>query len=509
MSKSADKTSRENSKRPPVKSPAQSVTPIQPHTDSGKLTPRRLRHLQNTVGNQTVLRLIDQGSLHRDAIQRDPDVQREVDEETMSWAAATNTSVETIQDAVRSAATRLNTDAGTAITHIEAAQGQYNDFERKYEEAVVSFVDGVEQAQAKEREMRENVKFVATTALAVAAPTASQMYQAIDGTITKTTRVASILSTGAPAPAPQGRPGGSSPGMAARREDRVDWSELLTTTLTAFRTTLQNNASLNELAGDCIEIVRFLNSVQTGRYTGDNPRSDPLAVKAQRLVDNLSTVLADLRSIGEGTVSGPTETLKDQITERLSGLSKRKLEQDIAIRWMAGLGSHELDNIDLADAYLRQIGVIDSEGNRLGYDTGAITTSDDERIIHWRASWEATAMSLVGSTVTWLGNPFMPPPRVIDDGTRCIEPRVYSGMIRDGRNREWNVDVPQGAPHEGGGDILLTGYTVDHRDSSGWEWSRPGDLRQQLQWEIRFTGQPVGRLGGGAPPEQDIIHAPD
>jgi hypothetical protein len=296
--------------------------------------------------------------------------------------------------------------------------------------------------------------------------------------------------------------------MAARGEGRVDWSNLLTTTLTAFETTVQNNTHLQSTADDCIAIVRFLDSIQEDRYAGTDPRSDPLATKVDKMVTNVDSMIADLNAITEGIVSGPTGTLKDRITERVGGVTSHKLEQDLAIRWMAGLGAGDRDQIDTADAYLAQIGVFDRGDNRLGYDTGVFTSDIDERILHWRAQWENTAMGLVGSTVTWLGNPFVPN-TVNDTGTRCVEPRAYSGTIRDGRNREWRVDVPRGASPQGGGSILLTSYSVEHADSSGWEWSHPGDLQRQLQWEITFTGQPIGATGGGAPAPQAVIHAPD
>ncbi|MDQ7036899.1 MAG: hypothetical protein Q9P01_19305 [Anaerolineae bacterium] len=426
-------------------------------------------------------------------------------EEDITWADSANTSVERVQDGVRDAISRLNSDATTAIGHIREAQTQYDSFDEMYNDAVGRFISGVESAQAKEREFRENVKFVATTTFAVVAPTASAMYSAMDGALTKVQRVSSIVSSATARRTPADTSGGTSPGAAARREDRVDWSNLLSTTLTAFEDTVQNNTDLSNIANSCVDIVRFLDSVQERRYTGDNPQSAPLGQQANRMVDNLSDILSNLNGITAGVISGPTETLKNQIVERLGSVTPRQLEQDIAIRWMGGLGRNELDQIDLADAYLARIGVFDRGDNRLDYDTGTITTDIDERILHWRASWESSAMSLVGSTVLWLGNPFAPR-ELIDDGERCVIPRTYSGQIRDDHNGEWNVNIPGGAPPEGGGQLLLTGYTVDHMDSSGWEWSYPGDLRQRLRWEIRFTAQAVGQLGGGAPAAGPVIN---
>lgn len=512
---------------------------------SGMLKPETILQLQRTIGNQAVMRVVGQSAENthqRDGIEAaqqndlepeaydvqavngsserhqniknmlpgaQPLVQRngeDTEDENVAWADNAIGRIESIQDAVSGALERLNADARTAIQHIRDSQTQYDNFDEMYESAVAHVVGGIEAAQAKEQEMRENVKFVATSILAVAAPTANSIYSAIDGTITKVQRVSSILAT--PSPSGTGSSGSSSPGMAARGENRVDWSELLSTTLDTFENTLQNNASLQNVANECVSILRFLDDVQEGRYTGANPRTDSNGQKADRMVNDASSILRDLRAIDEGIVSGPAETLKDQITERLSDVTPNKLRQDIAIRWMAGLGSNELDQIDTADAYLAEIGVFDGGDNRLDYDTGVITTDVDERILHWRAQWENLAMMLVGSTVTWLGNPFVPR-QVIDTGTRCIEPRAYGGQVRDGRNREWNVNVPQGAPPEGGGQMLLVSYSVDHRDSSGWEWSYPADLRQQLRWEITFTGRPVGNLGGGAPQAGPVLNSPD
>jgi hypothetical protein len=502
---------------------------LHPHA----LKPKTILHLQRTLGNQAVTRLInpdnqrsdvesadgygytldegyesEEGGILEGTVQPTLGIQREdVDPETLEWANNTNDTIERIQDAVSSAIDRLNTDANTAITHIRDAQTQYDNFDTMYENAVNRFVSGVEAAQAREQQMREHVKFVATTIFAAAAPTAFAMYEAIDGALSKVQSVASLANTLTERPTAPDTSGGSSPGMAARREDRVEWSELLSTTLTAFETTVRNNSNLNSVSTRCVQITRFLNRVIGGRYTGDSPRTDALATQADDMVNNVDSLLEELRGIDEGLVSGPTETLKNQITERLSGVTGLSLEQDIAIRWMAGLSATELDQIDTADAYLAQIGVTDRGANRLGYDTGAYTDDIDQRILHWRAGWESTAMSLVGETATWLGNPFVALQPIIDDGGRCIEPRAYSGQIRDSRNREWNVSIPRGASPEGGGSIMLTGYEVDHMDSSGWWWSHPGDLQQQLRWEIRFTGQPVGRTGGGAPTAGPVMHA--
>lgn len=426
-----------------------------------------------------------------------------------AWATSKKSAVERVQDAVPEAVTRLNTDATAAIGHIRSTQTAYNSFDEKYERAVGLFVGGVAAAQAREQEFRDNLKFVATSLLAVQAPLISGMYGAMDGVLTKVQRVSSIINTATTPAAPANRTGDSSPAMAARRENRVDWSELLSTTLTAFENTLQNNATLNSVSRSCVQVVRFLDNVEDGRYTGANPETDPLGVKANRIAESVENILARLREIDQGTVSTATNTLATQVAERLNGITVQRLQQDLAIRWMAGLPQDQLDQIDTADAYLKEIGVIDSQGNRLGYDTGSITTDVDERIIHWRAQWENTAMGLVGSTATWLGS-WLPMPPVIDDGRRCIQPRVYAGRARDSRNRVWNVQIPRGVTTtEGGGQLLLESYQVNHQDSSGWEWSYPAALQRELQYEIQFIASPLGSLGGGASAPGPVIHAPD
>lgn len=489
------------------------------------LTPNQIVQLQRTVGNKALSQLFrkdeppqdhdstlampqqaDIADADLDSLQREALLQRDVSDEDRQWATDAKVSIESIQDAVTAATRRLNTDARTAIGHIRNAQEQYNNFETLYNAAVVRFVGGVEAARAREQEFRENVKFVATTIFVAAAPTAGAMYKAMDDALTKVQRVSSIMVMATtPAPAPD-RSGGTSPAMAARNGGRIEWSELLSATLTAFETTLQNNESLTNMSAECITVLRFLDSVQNGRYTGNAPQSSESGTKASTMHSSLANIIRDLGAIDEGTVSGPTATLKDQITERLSTVTGRKLEQDLAIRWMGGLGPNELDEIDLADAYLARIGVFDSGDNRLDYDTGAITTSDDERILRWRAGWETAAMNLVGSTVTWLGDP-MTRPGVIEDERGCREVKTYGGTVRDDRNGEWNVSVPRGVTPTGGGNMLITGYTMDRMDSSGWEWSRPGNLQQMLKWEVRLIGQPSGPMGGGAPRPGPVMHA--
>ena len=53
-----------------------------------------------------------------------------------------------------------------------------------------------------------------------------------------------------------------------------------------------------------------------------------------------------------------------------SKVTGQELEQDIAMKWIAGLAPSQLDAIDDADDYLTELGVIDKEGSRTGASTG-------------------------------------------------------------------------------------------------------------------------------------------
>lgn len=451
--------------------------------------PDELQRLQRDAGNQAVA----------------DHLQREVTDDDVAWARASAASVARVQDAVLAATDRLNDDARAAIADIRACQEQYDRFDELYDEATERFITGVEAAQAQSQAIRDAVVLAAKTAFAAAAPTAFAMYEAIDGALGKVSTVAGLVNVANTA----GRtPTGTSTGtgaVAARGLGVVDWSELLTTTLDAFEGHVQNNEELTALSRRVIGLDRFLDSVRDRSFAGE-ARTSADAGEVDDLVAHAGEIERSLGRITEGAISGTTGQLRADIADRMGEVTGRSIEQDIAIRWMAGLGRSELTQIGDSASYLTRIGVTDAAGNRLGYEIGWISTDTDEHLLQWRAQAESQAQAMVGTTVTWMGNPFaaqlpsMPPANPLLGGQeRCYEydPMVYSGNIRDDDGREWRCDVPRGAPTDSGGTIFLTGYHVDHADMSDQN-SYPSRLREQFRWEITFTGRAVGTLGGGA-----------
>jgi hypothetical protein len=446
-------------------------------TRSTRMTANQLTALQRNAGNQAVSGLV------RPVQRAGPD------DADKRWAEAANTNVELVQDAVAKARDNLQKDANEALTAIREVQAGYTTFEERYDEAFGNFIAGMaaaKAAQAKVDELKgfalEAGELVLGRYFTLLSEIKSQADKVL-GYVDKAARVVNLLTPAAPQ-----RP------EAPERSGQANWSDLLGTTITAFEKTLQQNAMLNALSSRCTESVRFLGRVRTGAYSGQGAPSSPDGLRAASIADNAAAAVSALSSVGVGEVSAPAKRFAAEAKPQLDKVTVRRLEQDIAIRWMGGLSHDELDQIDVAEEYLASIGVINAGGNRLDYDTGMVTTDVDEKLIQWLAKAESTAMSLVGHNAEWLGG------RAIGD--------AVAGQIRDNRNRHWNASAPAGTSENGGGMVRITTYWINRNpgESSSWEWSHSADLQLYLRNQVGFVVLPLGATGGGATAEGPVLN---
>jgi hypothetical protein len=412
-------------------------------------------------------------------VQRD-----ETEDANKKWAEESNAKIETVQDAVSKAKTNLNGDAQKAVEAVRGAQTSYTAFDKKYNDALERFKDGVSAAQEKEKEFRENVKFVGNLLLCYASPfykAATGAAGSVLGTIESVAKLAEGIGA---VPKPKDKPAGESDKNVGP-SPQVDWSGLLTTTIDSFEKTLSQNKSLDSMSDQCIQLVRFLGSVRSGTFSGSDPRGSTQGDKVTTMADNATGITGGLSAIGTSEVSGPATPFRAETAKSLDKVTGLELEQRIAMKWISGLTKDQLDEIDTAEDYLSMIKVIGAEGSRLSYDTGMITTSDDEQIVQMLAQVEHEAMNLVGQTADWLG------------GRRFAD--AVAGEIRDDAGRTWNAAATKGTSEEGGGQVRITAYSVarSQSEAAGWEWSRPANLREQLFRDVTFTVTPTGPTGGG------------
>jgi hypothetical protein len=441
------------------------------------MTANQLMTLQRRVGNRAVSGLVT------------PVQRAEPNDAEKRWAEAANTSVELVQDAVTKARDNLEKDARDALTAIRDVQTGYVTFEGKYDEALGNFIAGMaaaKAAQAKVDELKGFAKEAGDLVLGRYFKLLSEIKSKADkvlGYIDKAARVVKLLT-----PSPHPRP------ERPDRPGQANWSDLLSTTITAFETTLQQNAMLNALSSRCTENVRFLGRVRTGGFAGPSAESSPEGLRVAAMADNAAAAVSALSTVGTGEVSEPAKQFAAAAKAHLDKVTVRRLEQDIAIRWMGALSPDELDQIEVAEDYLASIGVINAGGNRLDYDTGIITTDVDEKLIQWLAKAESTAMSMVGHNAEWLGG-------------RSVGGSVV-GQIRDNRNRHWNAAAPAGTSENGGGTVRITTYWINRNpgESSSWEWSHSANLQLYLRNQVGFEVLPLGSTGGGATAEGPVLN---
>jgi hypothetical protein len=407
-----------------------------------------------------------------------------------AWAQGLRPAVRQLVDDVTAARARHTADARAALEAVTRAQASYERYEKKFGVALVAFKRGVAAAQKAEQELRDAASVIANFALARGLPeldAASKHVSTVLGWVAKAATVATAAGVapakaapGPLAPTPSGGPPSSTDiGVGGR----VDWKALLETTHGAFRGYVEGSATLDALGATAASSERFLSEVAEGAHASDDAATLPAGVVASALAAAGPAVAARLAAVTGTDVSGPAARFADGAAVALDGLSVQRIEQDIAITWIASLTEAQRDEIDTADSYLKSIGVIDAKHNRLGYDTGAVTLDTDERIIHVRAQVEQMAMAAVG-TGEWMGR------------TGGV------GHVRDRNGTQWPAELTQPMPEQAGGAVLLTGYRWNAPTSAeGNWWKAPGtdaELRTALIGHCVFSFQPLGPAGGGA-----------
>ncbi len=463
-------------------------------TSRSGLTPTGMLALQRSAGNQAATTLT---AGHGSPVT----VQREVSAEDRTWAQTSNTSVERVQDAVSAAQTRLNADTELAITSLDTVRTGFTAFETRYYEAADRFTRGVRTAQTNEQQRRDGlaaaaslVLFAAAGPWAVASNSTVAMLRTVNDSkgyvdaLTATGQVGTAVLPASTLPAPP--PATLDPG----RPRDLDWSAAMSTAINTLRTSLQQNRALQSISETCTRTVRYLGHVRDGSHPGADARTGPEGVAAQALAEHAADVVARLAAIGPGTISGPAQTFQSTALPLLTAKTGHDLEQEMALRWISRLGDDQLDEIDTADEYLKNVGIIDANGNRLSMDTGSYTTDVDERLIRMLARVETAAMDHVGTAATWLGGTSLAP------GMRVF------GRVRDDHNREWNASAPAGTTTEGGGSVRIESYQINREDRSGWTSYGQAE-QQQMYSEVLFRVRPVGNLGGGAPAPTAVLNA--
>ncbi len=407
-----------------------------------------------------------------------------------AWAQGQRPAVRQLVDDVAAARARHTADARAALEAVTRAQASYERYEKKFGVALVAFKRGVAAAQKAEQELRDAASVIANFALARGLPeldAASKHVSTVLGWVAKAATVATAAGVapakaapGPVAPTPSGGPPSSTDiGVGGR----VDWKALLETTHGAFRGYVEGSATLDALGAAAASSERFLSEVAEGGHASDDAATLPAGVVASALAAAGPAIAARLAAVSGTDVSGPAARFADGAAVALDGLSVQRIEQDIAITWIASLTEAQRDEIDTADTYLKSIGVIDAKHNRLGYDTGAVTLDTDERLIHVRAQVEQMAMAAVG-TGEWMGR------------TGGV------GYVRDRNGTQWPAELTQPMPERAGGAVLLTGFRWNAPTSAeGDWWKSPGTdaaLRTALIGHCVFAFQPLGPAGGGA-----------
>lgn len=483
---------------------------------AGPRSPAQVLALQRSAGNRATSGAVPARPAQVAA--GDVTVQRKVSDADRAWAKSTNGSVEKVQDAVTAAQRNVNADATAASAALKSVQEEYTRFEERYWNAVSRFTKGVEAAQAREQQLRDSIQTTVELALfgvtgpwTAASVASSKVVKAMEEAykyfeaVQNAAGVVDAAFPGAAEPSAKPQPGPS---------PDIDWSAALSTAITVLDGTIKQHGRLTDMSEACIKHIRFLNGVKDGSFEGTDPAKTTEGLAATRLADNLAKVTAELGTLGKGSISAPATTFQDAAIPLLKGKTDRDLEQELAIRWIAGLSFDQLDEIDTADDYLISIGLIDGKGNRLAIETG--WGDDPEELIYYLARTERRAMQLVGETVDWMGafvkTPIELPFKTIGSGLFerkvCPVPPPFYGSIRDSRGGFWRAEAPGRTSREDGGYVRITGYTIDREKRSGWEsWGR--SEVEKMEAEVTFRVVPVGETGGGAGPLQPGFHAPD
>lgn len=397
-----------------------------------------------------------------------------------AWAEAARPGIQDVVDTTASAIERVNEDAELAITAIEKAQTSYTSYEKKYAAALNNFKSGVEAAQKASKELEDAVKIVGNVALGAAFPLLAATKGAIGGVLEQVSNAATVAGVVGLVPPAKGAPAESDKAMGP--SGKVDWKALLQTTISSFKTYLQQNKMLATIAKEAGAAERYLAEVIEGKHDGTDAANSDQGIKTDDMATNHMTIGLDLDGIAGNEVSDPADEFAVSASTSLDGLSAHKIEQDIAIKWMSGLTAKQRDEIDGADDYLKRLGLIDKKGSRLDYDTGGWTNDGDEVMIHLRAQIEQAALEAVGNAGEWLGG------------------NAGAGRVKDCNGISWPAFSAETIPDAAGGPVLLMSYKFNGTQDIGNDMGRPRTEALAKSMMINrcvFAIKPTGKMGGG------------
>lgn len=401
-------------------------------------------------------------------------------EEAMNWAKSIRSKIESVQFAVQSAQEVLDSDADAALASLKAAQNSYLSFERAYNECLATFVAGVKKATAEKEELRRNLKTVVSVAMAATggAGLAGAVVTNTQSVLGKIDSVGQQLSdVGITPKVPETTKAAVNPGATTQ----TDWKELFQTSIDTLQKYIKGNKSLHAISKSCIELTPWLNSVIDGG--ADNPRSSTQGQRADKFAAGADSAMAMLGGISSGLVSASATAFAQSTSAALDHQDTRKIEQDIAIKWISSLARDQVDAIDDAGAYLSKIGVIDSKGNRLGVDTGSYTTEWDTVIIRARAQVEQRAKAMVGTVRGW-------------GGGKKIGNTVVGTVQGDSTSSDWWRGVgPNNLTQNYAGQVRVLSYSIREIEksvSSNWEHVNENKLQGKMISYVTFKVEPVG-----------------
>lgn len=442
----------------------------------GSPTPSQVRALATTVGNAGTRRLMARASGETAAAVRQTGqptagLQREDEPDALdrAWAIEARSQLRRVEDEMNAARGRLSTDSRAAIGSLRDAQESYEAFEKRFQDARASVVNGLAESRARAEAVREGATFVAGLALAPIAPKVFILKGAAKTAVTGMSNVATAAAVAHEIAEPS-----TSIDDIPTSSDRIDWSGLLDVALDAFTVHLDRSDELDALDGRLQASLRFLGDALAGEVEGD-PWSDPRAERARQLVDRVGDILASLATIEEGVVSQPASDLSSDVTASLGAKSENDICQELVVRWLARVQRHEMDFFTGAirdvRSYLEEIGVAGEDDSRLNFDWGMVFSDVDEKNLRMVAMAESQAMDTVGGPVRRVN-------RGIGDWF----------LARDTNGITWRA-VPEGSATDV--DIFeVTAYHVDRSHDYAEEWSYE-TTPDRMRADITLTVRPV------------------
>jgi hypothetical protein len=396
-----------------------------------------------------------------------------------AWATEIRDKVQEVQDAASKATDILNEDADTALKAVKQAQQSYNSFEAAYSQALGRFTKGVKKAMEQAEELRGYVKFAANTAITMfggaAVKEGFELAGKAAGIIEKAGKAAAVIDKFTKPAGPE-KPD-AKPEVNPGPTTATDWKALLGTAIESYDKYIKGNKAIAGINKSCLEQVKFLNSVIDGKG-GDNPRTGDQGTKAEGFKTGSAEAIQILGSFQKGAVSTGATSFATTVSNALDKQTSEKIEQDIAIKWMGGLSKSQLSALDDADSYLKQLGVIDTKGNRLGVDTGKYTTEWDTMVMQARAQVETRAQAMLGTVRGW-------------GGGRKVGEMVHGSVHGDETSSNWWPAVGPGDLPEGmEGQVLVLSYSIapiDKDVASNWEHVHEHELQGRMISKVTFS----------------------